>query len=178
MGDTPERAASDNVGRALCLPSSEEIPLCFASAFGESSARSIPSSSPHRTRFAGLRWGPNGRVLPTRFFAPTGNFCGCCNWALPVNGPQRPYAASGPLSGHIPAQRRKSGHRASHGAAWGLLRVRRQPGNVINALPPYPLGLPPADAHTSGRPGGWRSHPDSAWLSSASVQRFPVRTHG
>jgi len=42
-------------------PSSKEIPLCSVPASassGEDCARSIPFSSPHRTRSAGLRRGP------------------------------------------------------------------------------------------------------------------------
>ena len=43
--------------------SSEEIPLCSVPACGEDFTCSIPSSSPHRKRFAGLRRGPQGRPL-------------------------------------------------------------------------------------------------------------------
>ena len=61
----------------------------------------------------------------------------------------------------------------------GLLRRRRQPGNGLNTLPPYPLGrTPPAGGSTSGRPGGRRSRPGSAWQSSASAPRCPAWTRG
>ena len=62
QGDNPSYSAGN-----VALASSEEISLCSVPApQGEDSARSIPSSSPHRNRCAGLRRGPQNSFNETQ----------------------------------------------------------------------------------------------------------------